>query len=160
MSSEFTHLKEGGGVHMVDISPKSESTRTAVAEGSVLLGEAAFSMVKENDIKKGDVLTIAQIAGIMGAKSTSKLIPLCHELKLTSVDLDLSLNEDNYSVDIQAFAKTKGSTGVEMEALTGVSIAALTVYDMCKSVSKNLEISGIRLLSKTGGASGDFRRSG
>ena len=144
---------------MVDIESKSETVRTAVAEGSVLLGEEAFAKVNDQKIRKGDVLTVAQIAGIMGAKLTSKLIPLCHELNLSSIDVDLTLNAENFAVDIKAFAKTKGSTGVEMEALTGVCIAALTVYDMCKSVSKNIEIAGIRLLSKTGGQSGDYRRA-
>jgi len=159
MSKKFTHLKENGGVHMVDISPKLPTVRTAVAEGSVLLGEDAYLKVKTEDVKKGDVLTVAQVAGIMGAKSASQLIPLCHPLNLTGGDVELELNDENSSIDIKAFAKTSGSTGVEMEALTGVSIAALTVYDMCKSISKQIEISGIRLLSKTGGLSGDYRRS-
>lgn len=143
---------------MVDVSEKSSSVRTAVAAGRVILGVEAFQLVKENKIRKGDVLSIAQIAGIMGAKQTSKLIPLCHDVFVKGVDVELTLDETNKSVEIRSYAKTVGPTGVEMEALTAVSIAALTVYDMCKSVTKELEITGIHLLAKTGGASGDYRK--
>ncbi|NND71781.1 MAG: cyclic pyranopterin monophosphate synthase MoaC, partial [Rhodothermales bacterium] len=131
----------------------------AVAAGSVLVGEKAFRLIEENDIAKGDVLSIAQIAGIIGAKHTSKLIPLCHDVSLKGVDVELSLDESLFAVDIRAFAKSVGPTGVEMEALTAVSIAALTVYDMCKSVSKQIEITNIHLRAKTGGQSGDYLRS-
>ncbi|MFK7845026.1 MAG: cyclic pyranopterin monophosphate synthase MoaC [Rhodothermales bacterium] len=154
----LTHVDPAGGVKMVDIAEKPSSIRTAVASGRVLVGEAVFRLVEENKVRKGDVLSIAQIAGIMGAKQTSKLIPLCHDVALKGVDVVLSLVEEDFSVDIKAFAKTLGSTGVEMEALTAVSIAALTVYDMCKSVSKGIRITDIHLLAKTGGQSGDYRK--
>jgi len=154
----LAHVNPVGGVQMVDVSDKDQTVRTAVAAGRVMLGKAAFRLVAENKIRKGDVLTVAQIAGIMGAKQTSKLIPLCHDVMLKGVDVELSLNEDNFTVEIRAYAKSIGSTGVEMEALTAVSVSALTVYDMCKSVSKGLEISNIHLLAKTGGQSGDYRK--
>ena len=144
---------------MVDVSDKSNTVRTAVAAGRVLIGADALTRIVENTIQKGDVLTLAQIAGIMGAKQTSKLIPLCHDVSLNGVDVELSLHEGDAAVDIRAFAKSVGPTGVEMEALMAVSIAALTVYDMCKSVSKGIEIMGIRLLAKTGGQSGDYLHS-
>lgn len=143
---------------MVDVSDKPNSVRTAVAAGSVLLGEEAFRRVKEHDIQKGDVLTVAQIAGIMGAKQTSNLIPLCHDVQIHGVDVELTLNEEEKAINVRAFAKSIGATGVEMEALTAVSIAALTVYDMCKSVTKDIEITDIHLLAKTGGQSGDYLR--
>lgn len=143
---------------MVDIADKPGTVRTAVASGRVQLGEDVYRLVEENKMRKGDVLSIAQIAGIMGAKQTSKLIPLCHDVALQGVDVVLSLKEDDFSVDIKAFAKTRGSTGVEMEALTAVSIAALTVYDMCKSASKGISITDVHLLAKTGGQSGDYRK--
>ena len=141
---------------MVDVSEKAGTLRTAVAEGRVKLSREAFNLVAENKMRKGDVLLVAQVAGIMGAKQTSKLIPLCHDVFVKGIDVELTLNEEQSSVDIRAFTKTVGSTGVEMEALTGVSIAALTVYDMCKSVSKDIEITDIHLLAKTGGVSGDY----
>ena len=154
----LTHVNPSGRVHMVDVSHKSTTVRTAVASGKVILGEAAFMRVRENTIQKGDVLTIALIAGIMGAKQTSTLIPLCHDVYLKGVDVELTLNESDWSVEIRSFAKSIGLTGVEMEALTAVSIAALTVYDMCKAVSKSIEITGISLLAKTGGQSGNYRK--
>ncbi len=156
--STLTHVNPQGGVQMVDISEKASSVRTAVATGRVLLGAEAFALVKENRVRKGDVLTTAQVAGIMGAKQTSKLIPLCHDVSVKGVDIELSLNEEDNAVEIRAYAKTVGSTGVEMEALTAVSVTALTVYDMCKSVSKEITITDIHLLAKTGGASGDYRK--
>ena len=156
--STLTHVNPQGGVQMVDISEKASSVRTAVASGRVLLGAEAFALVKENKVRKGDVLTTAQVAGILGAKQTSKLIPLCHDVSVKGVDIELQLNEDDLSVEIRAYAKTIGSTGVEMEALTAVSVTALTVYDMCKSVSKEISITDIHLLAKTGGASGDYRK--
>lgn len=155
----LTHVDPQGGVRMVDISAKPDTVRTAVASGTVLLGEDAFQRVKENDIRKGDVLTVAQIAGIMGSKQTSKLIPLCHDVTIDGVDIDLALNEDLHAVEIRAYTKTIGSTGVEMEALTAVSITALTVYDMCKSVSKDIRITDVQLLAKTGGQSGNYRKA-
>ena len=154
----LTHVDPGGGVKMEDIADKPSTVRTAVASGRVVVGEEVFRLVEENKVRKGDVLSIAQIAGIMGAKQTSKLIPLCHDVALKGVDVVLTLVEDDFSVDIKAFTKTLGSTGVEMEALTAVSIAALTVYDMCKSVSKGIWITDVHLLAKTGGQSGDYRK--
>lgn len=154
----LTHVDPQGGVRMVDVADKSTSARTAVAAGKVVLGEEAFHLVLENKIRKGDVLTVAQIAGILGAKQTSKLIPLCHDVALKGVDVVLTLKEEDFSVDIRALAKTIGPTGVEMEALTAVSVTALTVYDMCKSVSKGIRITDIHLLAKTGGQSGDYRK--
>ncbi|MEM8487594.1 MAG: cyclic pyranopterin monophosphate synthase MoaC [Bacteroidota bacterium] len=154
----FTHLDPTGGVKMVDIAEKPASVRTAVASGRVLVGETVFQMIQENKVRKGDVLSIAQIAGIMGAKQTSKLIPLCHDVALKGVDVVLTLEETDFAVDIKAFTKTLGSTGVEMEALTAVSVAALTVYDMCKSVTKGIRITDVHLLAKTGGQSGDYRK--
>ncbi len=161
MSEEavLTHVGPQGGVHMVDVSDKPSTVRTAVATGKVIVGETAFSLIQDGEVPKGDVMSLSQVAGIMGAKQTSKLIPLCHDVALKGIDVDLSLSETDFAVEIRAFAKSIGATGVEMEALTAVSVAALTVYDMCKSVSKDLEITGIHLLAKTGGQSGDYLRS-
>lgn len=156
--STLTHVHPQGGVKMVDVSGKSDTTRTAVASGRVLLGQEAFQRVAENNIRKGDVLGVAQVAGIMGAKQTSKLIPLCHDVYVKGVDLEFTLNEDDHAIEIRALTKTTGPTGVEMEALMAVSIAALTVYDMCKSISKEIRITDIHLLAKTGGQSGDYRK--
>lgn len=156
--SAFSHLKSEGGVTMVDVSEKSDTMRTAVAAGRVMLGRDAFEQVRDENVRKGDVLTIAQIAGIMGAKATAELIPLCHHVNIQGVDVELTLDEDEHAVEVRAFAKSVGPTGVEMEALTGVSIACLTVYDMCKSISREIIIQDIRLLAKTGGQSGDYRR--
>jgi len=157
--ADFTHVRPDGGVHMVDVSAKSETLRSAVAVGRVVLGPDAFAKVRDNEVRKGDVLSIAQIAGIMGAKETPRLIPLCHQVQIQGVDVQLTLNEETQAVDIRAFAKSRGPTGVEMEALTAVSVAALTVYDMCKSITKDLVVEGIHLLAKTGGASGDYMKS-
>ncbi len=155
----LTHLNPKGGVQMVDVGSKPDTVRTALASGRVILGEEAYRAVAEKSVRKGDVLSIAQIAGIMGAKQTSKLIPLCHDLHLKGVDVELTLDDGGFAVDVQAYAKSVGQTGVEMEALTAVSIASLTVYDMCKSISKELRITDIHLIAKTGGMSGDYRRS-
>lgn len=154
----LTHVNPRGGVQMVDVSTKIDTLRTAVAAGRVLLGEEAFGLVTANKIRKGDVLGIAQVAGILGAKQTSKLIPLCHDVYVKGVDVEFTLNEEDHAVEIQAYAKTIGPTGVEMEALTAVSIAALTIYDMCKSISKAIQITDVHLLAKTGGQSGDYRK--
>jgi molybdenum cofactor biosynthesis protein MoaC len=159
-SLTLSHLDDEGRARMVDVSAKPPSARTAVARGRVLIGEEAFRLVEENRIRKGDVLSVAQVAGILGAKQTSRLIPLCHDVLLEGVDLDLELNEADFAIDVRAFVKTTGPTGVEMEALTAVSVAALTIYDMCKSVSKEIAITDTQLLAKTGGQSGDYRRSG
>lgn len=154
----LSHVNAEGQIKMVDVGEKGANCRTALASGRVTLGKEAFLKVKENQIKKGDVLTIAKIAGIQGAKQTSMLIPLCHNIYLQNVTVETVLNEENLSVDILAFVKTHGQTGVEMEALSAVSAAALTVYDMCKSVSKDISITNICLQAKTGGLSGDYRR--
>lgn len=155
----LTHVDPEGRVRMVDVSKKRDTVRTAVAAGQVRLGEAAFEQVKAQQIQKGDVLATAQVAGIMGAKQTSALIPLCHTVLLKGIDVDLTLNAEEHAVEIRAFAKSVGPTGVEMEAITAVSVAAITVYDMCKSVSKDIEITNVRLLAKTGGQGGDYRRT-
>jgi len=153
----LSHVGDSGMVKMVDVGSKSETSRVAVAAGRVKLGKTAFQLVAENRMKKGNVLSAAQLAGIMAAKETSRLIPLCHNIALTSVDVTLSLDSASLSVIIECTARSSGQTGVEMEALTGVTVAALTVYDMCKSVSHNIIISDIQLVSKTGGKS-NFRR--
>lgn len=155
---DFSHFNDSGRARMVDVSEKTETVRTAVAAGRVLVNADTFELIKTGGMKKGDVLATAQIAGIMGAKRTSEVIPMCHPIMLTGVDIDLSLNEAERSVEIQATAKCTGATGVEMEALTAVSVAALTVYDMCKAVQRDIEITDIRLLKKTGGKSGMFER--
>jgi molybdenum cofactor biosynthesis protein MoaC len=143
---------------MVDVSEKSDSVRTAVATGKVLLGDEAFRRVQDNDIQKGDVLTTAQIAGILGAKQTSQLIPLCHDVQIDGVDVEFTFDEEEHAIEIRAYTKSIGVTGVEMEALTAVSITALTIYDMCKSVSKGIRVTDIHLLAKTGGQSGNYRK--
>ena len=149
----MSHATDSGKVKMVDVGSKSETSRVAVAAGRVKLGAVAFQLVAENRLKKGDVLSTAQLAGIMAAKQTSQLIPLCHNVVLTSVDVNLTLDSASLSVVIECTTRSRGQTGVEMEALTGVSIAALTVYDMCKSVTHDIVISDVQLMSKTGGKS-------
>ena len=143
---------------MVDVSEKSETSRTAVAAGRVRMNRETFELVKSGGMKKGDVLGAAQIAGIMAAKRTPDLIPMCHTLLLSGVDMAFELNDEECTVDITATVRCQGVTGVEMEALTAVSVAALTVYDMCKAVQKDMEITDVRLLSKSGGKSGDYHR--
>ncbi len=157
--SILTHLNPEGGVHMVDVSAKPDTVRTAVASGRVILPADVLRAILAHEVRKGDVLTVAQIAGILGAKQTSQLIPLCHHVNLTGVDLELKPNEETSSIEIRAFTKATGPTGVEMEALTAVAVAALTIYDMCKSLSKEIVITDIQLLAKTGGASGDYRKA-
>lgn len=157
-SHTLTHVRPEGGVRMVDVSEKSDSVRTAVATGKVLLGEEAFQRVQDDDIQKGDVLTTAQIAGILGAKQTSQLIPLCHDVQIDGVDVEFTFDEEEHAIEIRAYTKSIGVTGVEMEALTAVSITALTIYDMCKSVSKGIRVTDIHLLAKTGGQSGNYRK--
>ena len=154
--SDFTHFNEEGRAKMVDVGEKSPSRRTAVAAGRVLVNENTFALIRSGGMKKGDVLTVAQIAGIMGAKRTADIIPMCHPIMVDGIDLSLSLNEEKCSVEIVAAVSCDGRTGVEMEALTAVSTAALTVYDMCKAVQKDMVIADIRLLSKTGGVHGDY----
>lgn len=143
---------------MVDVSDKAETVRTAVAAGRVRMNAETIALVKSGGMKKGDVLATAQIAGIMGAKRTPDLIPMCHPLFLSGIKLDLTLNEKDHAVEIRAQVSCEGRTGVEMEALTAVSTAALTVYDMCKAVQRDMEITDIRLVQKTGGVHGDYTR--
>ena len=154
---DLTHVDEHGNAHMVDVSAKDVTERTAVAEGFIALGPAAHAAVVERTAKKGDVLAVAQIAGITAAKRTGDLIPLCHPLPLTSVDVTLSAEASG--VRCTATVRTIGRTGVEMEAMTAVSVALLTVYDMLKAVDKGLEIGPIRLVHKSGGRSGTWTRS-
>ena len=155
---DFTHFNENGRARMVDVSEKPETARTAVAFGRVLVNAETFALIRSGGMKKGDVLACAQIGGIMGAKRTSEIIPMCHNVPLSGVDIDFHMNEDDLAVEITATAKCAGQTGVEMEALTAVSVAALTVYDMCKAVQRDIVIDRICLLRKSGGKSGDFIR--
>ncbi|NXE73086.1 MOCS1 protein, partial [Cochlearius cochlearius] len=157
-SDNLTHTDEEGRATMVDVGGKPDSRRSAVAGAVVRLGEKAFGMVRQNQMKKGDVLAVAQIAGIQGAKLTSQLIPLCHNIALNHVEVSLSLDEARYAVVIRSSCQTWGRTGVEMEALTAASLAALTVYDMCKAVTHDIVIEEVKLLRKTGGQRGDFSR--
>ncbi len=154
---KLNHVNESGKAEMVDVSAKNETLRTASAFAEVLVSDTVFFRIRENTIEKGDVLSIAQFAGIQAAKKTSELIPLCHNIFISKVDVNLKLNEDRKSVEIVSLAKTVAQTGIEMEALTAVSVAALTVYDMCKAIDKSIRITGIKLLSKTGGKSGDYK---
>lgn len=155
----FTHFDAEGKAVMVDVSDKDISERIAVARGSVIMQPETLALIRDGGVKKGDVLSVARLAGIMGAKRTPDLIPLCHPLALTSVSLELTLDEARSAVDITARCKLKGRTGVEMEALTAVSVAALTVYDMCKAADRGMQISDIRLLRKEGGKSGLYEAS-
>ena len=156
--SDFTHFNDQGRAKMVDVGEKPISQRTAVAAGRVLVSDHTFDLIKTGGMKKGDVLTVAQIAGVMGAKRTPDIIPMCHPILMDGINLELSLDEDRKSVEIRATVSCDGRTGVEMEALTAVSTAALTVYDMCKAVQKDMIITDIRLVSKTGGVHGSFLR--
>ncbi|MCW2247625.1 molybdenum cofactor biosynthesis protein MoaC [Azospirillum fermentarium] len=152
----FSHFDTEGRALMVDVSEKTETERTATARGSVIMQPATLRLIHEGGVKKGDVLSVARLAGIMGAKRTPDLIPLCHPLALTGVTVDLTLDPDRNAVDITATCKLKGRTGVEMEALTAVSVAALTVYDMCKAVDRGMVLTDIRLVHKAGGKSGEW----
>ena len=154
--SGLTHFDEKGGAVMVDVSAKDESERVAVAGGSVVMQKATLDLITAGGVKKGDVLSVARLAGIMGAKRTPDLIPLCHPLALSSVTIELTCDPARNAVDITATCKVMGRTGVEMEALTAVAVAALTVCDMCKAVDRGMRIEGIRLLHKSGGKSGTY----
>lgn len=156
--ADFTHFDETGSATMVDVSAKEHTDRKAIAEGYVTVSAETAELISSGGFKKGDVLSIAQLAGIMGAKQTASLIPLCHPLPITSVKLALNLT-DGPAVRVEAAVKTSGQTGVEMEALTAVSVACLTVYDMCKAVQKDMCIEGLRLLHKEGGKSGVYKAS-
>ena len=156
--ADFTHFNEQGRAKMVDVGEKPLSVRTAVAAARVLVNDNTFALIKSGGMKKGDVLTVAQVAGVMGAKHTPDIIPMCHPILIDGIDLKLHLDEERKSVEIEAVISCDGRTGVEMEALTAVSVAALTVYDMCKAVQKDMVITDIRLLKKTGGIHGNFER--
>lgn len=153
---EFTHFDQNGNAIMVDVTDKAVTERIAVAEGAIKVNEEVFDAIKNHTAAKGDVLGTARIAGIMAAKKTSDLIPMCHPLMLTKVAIDFALDEANFTVKCICTAKLSGKTGVEMEALTGVSVALLTIYDMCKAIDKSMEITQIRLVEKQGGKSGHF----
>lgn len=155
---EFTHFNHQGRARMVDVSEKADTLRTATARARVLLNADTYALVKSGGIKKGDVLTTAQIAGIMGAKRTPDVIPMCHPIALTGADICFELDDENHTIDIFATTKCTGPTGVEMEAMTAASIAALTVYDMCKAAQRDIIIESICLLRKAGGKSGEFRK--
>lgn len=154
---EFTHFNESGRARMVDVSAKAETERIAKATSKVITNSNTFQMIKEGRMKKGDVLAVAQVAGIMGAKKTPDIIPMCHPIMLTGIDIDYELNDDECSITIISTCKCTGQTGVEMEALTAASIAALTIYDMCKAVQRDIRIEETHLLEKSGGKSGDYR---
>ena len=156
----FTHFNQQGEAIMVDVSAKKETVREATAEGRITMSSECFQKIKDGSMGKGDVLGVARIAGIMGAKRTADMIPLCHILNLTKVEIQFSLEGAECAVLAQCTVKTTGKTGVEMEALTGVSVALLTIYDMCKAVDKTMEMGGIHLCRKSGGKSGDFVRPG
>lgn len=155
---EFTHFNDQGRARMVDVGEKQITQRTATAAARVLVNRTTFDLIRSGGVKKGDVLTVAQIAGIMAGKRTPDLIPMCHPVPLNGIDLKLWLDEARLSVEIEATTCCEGRTGVEMEALTAVSGAALTVYDMCKAVQRDMEITDIRLVRKTGGVHGDYER--
>ena len=161
--NELTHFNEQGHAKMVDISDKAETIRTAIATSSITINQAIYQQIIDGSNKKGDVLAVAQVAGIMAAKQTSSIIPMCHPISLTGVNItfDWNINEqtDHYEIIIEAEVKTKGTTGVEMEALTAVSATSLTIYDMCKSAGKNMVIGPTMLRRKTGGKNGDYERT-
>ena len=157
--TRLTHLDEAGRARMVDVGGKPASARTAVASGRITMSAQAFALLTEGGAPKGDVLAAARIAGIMAAKRTSELIPLCHQLPVSKVAVDFEPDPDGPALRVRAEVRTMGQTGVEMEALTAVSIACLTVYDMLKAVDRTMEIGSVRLESKSGGASGEYRRS-
>jgi cyclic pyranopterin monophosphate synthase len=158
MSTRFSHLDDKGEARMVDVSAKEATSRTAIAEGFVAMAPETLDLILAGKAEKGDVLATARIAGIMAAKRTHELIPLCHPLPLTQVTVDFAPSCDPFGIRVEATAKVDGKTGVEMEALTAVSIACLTLYDMCKAVDRAMSFSGIRLVEKTGGRSGHFKR--
>ena len=155
----LTHVDESGHVQMVDVGEKPDTERVAVAKGEIAMRPETLRLIVEGGVPKGDVLTTAQIAGIMAAKRTPDLIPLCHPLQLTKVDVDFEIDEENSRIEITATVRCRGKTGVEMEALTAVSVAALTIYDMAKAVEKTMRIGNVHLVYKSGGKSGEWRMS-
>lgn len=154
--SKLTHLDDRGRVSMVDVGAKPDSERIAIAGGRVLMKPATVRLIRDGQVKKGDVLVVARIAGMMAAKRTAELIPLCHPIAINKIELDLTIDEAKSAVDIVATVKTRGKTGVEMEALTAVATAALTIYDMAKAVDREMRLSDIRLLKKRGGRHDDY----
>ena len=156
MADNLTHFTEDGQPQMVDVAEKDDTNRIAIAKGAVNMAGETLARITQGTIKKGDVLSVAQLAGIMGAKHTASLIPLCHPLSLNHVNVKIIINNETQSLDIMSECRLKGKTGVEMEALTAVSVAALTIYDMCKAIDKTMSISNIRLTHKSGGKSGLF----
>lgn len=156
MSQKLSHIDESGEAKMVDVGQKPDTDRTAVARGAVLMQPKTLQLIIDGNLQKGDVISVAQIAGVMAAKKTSDLIPLCHPLAITHVDVRCSINQEKSRIEIEATARVSGKTGVEMEALTAVSVAALTIYDMAKAVDRGMRISDIRLASKQGGSSGVY----
>ena len=156
--TSFTHFDDDGRARMVDVSDKAVTDRSATAQASVLMQSETLQLILSGGVKKGDVLSVARLAGIMGAKKTPDLIPLCHPLALNSIEIELTLDAGRNAIDIRATCRVKGRTGVEMEALTAVSVAALTIYDMCKAVDRGMEIGCLRLIEKSGGQSGHYLR--
>ena len=156
MQNKLTHLDDSGRADMVDVGAKPDSERLAVAQGSVTMQPQTLQLIRDGAMKKGDVLTIARIAGIMAAKRTSELIPLCHPVPLTKISVDIEIDSEANQIKIEATARTIGKTGVEMEALTAVSVAALTIYDMAKAVDRGMQIGDIHLVEKRGGVHGDY----
>ncbi|SHJ63264.1 cyclic pyranopterin monophosphate synthase MoaC [Paramaledivibacter caminithermalis] len=157
---EFTHFNESGKAKMVEVGDKDNTKRVAIAKGTIKMSSKTLKMITKGKMKKGDVLSVAQVAGIMGSKKTSEIIPMCHNIFITGADIKFQIDEENDAVHIEAEVKTIGKTGVEMEALSAVTITALTIYDMCKAVDKDMFIENIRLVKKTGGKSGDYIRKG
>lgn len=155
---EFTHFNKSGRARMVDVSGKDETEREAIASGSIYMKRETLDKINEGTIKKGDVLSVAQVGGIMAAKNTSHIIPMCHPIMISGCDINFNFDFENSKVDIMATVKNVGQTGVEMEALTAVSAAALTIYDMCKAIDRGMTISNICLLKKSGGKSGTYER--
>lgn len=155
---EMTHFNAEGRPQMVSVDEKTDTLRIAVATGSVYMKPETLSRLNKGELKKGDVLSVAQVAGVMGAKSTASMIPMCHPLLLTGVDLAFELDFKSHAVHIEARVKTVGKTGVEMEALAAVAIAGLTIYDMCKAIDKDMVLSEVKLIEKTGGKSGTYKR--
>ncbi|MEW9121165.1 MAG: cyclic pyranopterin monophosphate synthase MoaC [Thermotaleaceae bacterium] len=156
----LTHMDEKGRPRMVEVGEKEDTKRLGIARGTITMQAETLARIKEGKIAKGDVLSVAQIAGIMAAKKTSEMIPMCHNIFISGVEMDFIIDEEENAVHIEAAVKTTGKTGVEMEALQAVSIAALTIYDMCKAMDKSMVISNIRLVKKTGGKSGTYTREG
>lgn len=159
MKKQLTHLDESGQARMVDVGHKPDSERVAVARGSVAMEPGTLQLIVEGNLKKGDVLTVAQLAGVMAAKRTGDLIPLCHPLVLTHIEVTCTPNHEKSRVDVEATVRSRGKTGVEMEALTAVAVAGLTVYDMAKAVDRGMQVTGVRVIRKSGGQSGEWSRA-